>query len=288
MNILLTGGTGFIGSAILEQLVAGGHTVTALVRSDASAEKVAAQGATPVLGDLTDLGWLTEQLRQVDGAIHAAAAGNPEQDEAADRVVAQAVIAAFSGTDKPYVHTSGIWIWGNGDDLDEESPLDPPAQTAWRLPIERLILEADIAATVLAPGIVYGRGDGIPALITSGPRGASGAMSVIGTGEQHWTTVHVDDIASLYVAVLEQGSALGYLIGVNGKNPTVSELAETAAGDAAVVAEGVRASRARLGEKFADALMLDQQAAGERARSLGWEPTGPDLLEEFRTGGYAG
>ncbi len=276
MDILLTGGTGYIGSKILDRLVAAGHAVTALVRSESSAAKVTRAGAVAVQGDLGDLGWLRDQLRVADGAIHTAAAGDPAQDEATDQIVARAVVDAFGGTDKPYVHTSGVWIWGNGRDITENLPLNPPAQTAWRLPIEETLLASDVAVTVLAPGIVYGYGTGIPALITSGPRTESGALALIGSGDAHWTTVHVDDLAGLYVTVLERGSGVGYLLGVNGSNPTVRELAE-AWGDGAVEPENPAATRARLGTKFADALMLDQQSAGEKARSLGWAPRGPSL-----------
>lgn len=288
MHTLLTGGTGYVGRAILDQLVAAGHTVTALVRSEASAAKVAGAGAVPVVGDLSDLDWLTEQLRGVDGAIHTAAASDPETDERVDRVVARAVVTAFADTFRPYIHTSGIWVWGDGDDITEDDPFQAPAQTAWRQGVERIVLDSDIAATILVPGIVYGYGTGIPAMIRSAPRTASGALTMVGTGEQHWTTIHVDDLAALYLKVLEQGSGLGYLIGVNGDNPTVRELAEAAAGDSGVEPEGVEASRGRLGEKFADALMLDEQATGAKARSLGWAPTRPSILEELRTGSYAG
>lgn len=286
VNIVLTGGTGYIGSKILEQLVTRGDSVTALVRSDASAARVAQAGATPVQGDLRDLDWLTAQLDQADAAVHTAAASDPSEDAATDRVVAQAVTSAFGGTTKPYVHTSGIWIWGDGSDITENLPRNPPTQTAWRLPVEESLLSSDVAVTVLAPSIVYGYGTGIPALVTSGPRTGSGALALIGSGDQHWTTVHVDDLAGLYLAVLDAGSGLGYLMGVNGSNPTVRELGE-AWGDGQVEPEDPAATRARLGEGFADALMLDQQAAGDKARSLGWRPTRPTLVEEFRSGSYA-
>jgi nucleoside-diphosphate-sugar epimerase len=287
VNILLTGGTGYIGSKILDELTARGDTVTALVRSDASAARVAESGATPVQGDLRDLEWLTGQLERADAAVHTAAASDPSEDAVTDQVVAQAVVSTFGGTTKPYVHTSGIWIWGDGSDLTENLPRKPPAQTAWRLPIEETLLSSEVAVTVLAPGIVYGYGTGIPALVTSGPRTDSGALALIGSGDQHWTTVHVDDLARLYLRVLEEGSRLGYLLGVNGTNPTVRELSEAVAGDAGVEPGSVEEARTRLGDKFADALLLDQQASGAKARALGWQPTEPSLVEELRSGSYA-
>jgi nucleoside-diphosphate-sugar epimerase len=110
----------------------------------------------------------------------------------------------------------------------------------------------------------------------------------VGDGSQHWTTVHVDDLATLYRIVLERGEALGYLVGASGENPTVRELGEARAGDAGVVPESADASRERFGALFADALLLDQQASGARAKALGWTPKGPSLQDELRSGSYTG
>ena len=97
--------------------------------------------------------------------------------------------------------------------------------------------------------------------------------------------MHVDDLAELYVRVIERSAPVGRVLGLSGHNATVTELGEALA-DGPVAAEGVEASRARLGAPFADALMLDQQGRGEKARSLGWTPARPSLLEEIRAGAY--
>jgi len=94
--------------------------------------------------------------------------------------------------------------------------------------------------------------------------------------------VHVDDLAVLYRIVLERGEGLGYLIGASGANPTVRELGQALAGPGGFVAEGAEASRARLGAAYADALMLDQQATGAKARALGWTPVRRGLIEELQ------
>ncbi|QEO10509.1 NAD-dependent epimerase/dehydratase family protein [Protaetiibacter larvae] len=278
MSVVLTGGTGYIGSAVLRRLVARGHEVVAVVRSDAAAEAVRAAGAEPAAGELTDREWLGALLVDADAAIHLADLG-PEGDDA----VLDAVIAAFSGTDRPYLHTGGVWTWGAGDDIREDDPGDPPALTAWRLARHERVLSAPVAAAVISPGIVYGHGRGIPVGVIADARDSDGVVPLVGDGSQHWTTVHVDDLAELYVLALEQRAA-GEFIGVSGVNPTVRELAEAVAGpDGTVRAETVDASRARLGEGFADALLLDQQARGAKAREvLGWEPRRPSLLEELR------
>ncbi|RKS77457.1 nucleoside-diphosphate-sugar epimerase [Motilibacter peucedani] len=290
MKVLLTGGTGLVGRGVLKALVAHGHEVTALVRSDASAATVAQAGATPLLGDITDVAWLTGQLRQVDGAVHAATTG--EGDAVAfDRGVASAAAEAFAGTGKPYVHTGGAWVWGQGADVREDQPFDAPQITAWRADVEKVALTIDGArGTVVAPGIVYGYGTGIPQVLVQGPV-VDGALTLVGDGSQHWTTVHSDDLGELYVRVLEDGAAGDYYIGASGQNPTVRELGEAAARgrglSGAVVAEPVEASRERLGAAFADALLLDQQTSAAKSKALGWTPAGPSLVDELASGSYA-
>jgi nucleoside-diphosphate-sugar epimerase len=293
MDVLLTGGTGLVGAAVLRSLLTEGHTVTALVRSEASASAVAAAGANALLGDITDVDWLSEQLRSVDGAIHAASPGDATSADF-DAGVARAAVAAFTGTGRPYVHSSGIWIYGNGDAITERSPFDAPPLTAWRMSVEQIVLDATgMRGIVVAPGIVFGNGAGLPNLISQAPRTEDGALTLIGDGTQHWTTVHARDLADLYVKALEGAAHGSRYIGASGANPTVRELGEAAArakgGDGRVVAESVQESRARLGELLADALVLSQQATAAKARmDLGWEPNGPSLLSELQSGSYAG
>jgi nucleoside-diphosphate-sugar epimerase len=109
-----------------------------------------------------------------------------------------------------------------------------------------------------------------------------GRLTLIGSGEQHWTTVHVDDLADLYVRVLTQAPGGKAYIAASGDNPTVRELGEAIADT--VVPESDEATVARLGG-FGEALLLDQQASGQRARSeLGWQPSRPTLVELLAKG----
>jgi nucleoside-diphosphate-sugar epimerase len=274
MHVVLTGGTGYIGSAVLRRLREQGHEVTAVVRSHASAAAVREAGANPALGDLSDAGWLAALLADADGAIHTADLGGAGDDSVLD-----AVEAAFGGTTRPYVHTGGIWSWGSGDDITEESPLAPPALTSWREAREARVLASDVAAAVISPAVVYGHGRGIPVGVLAGNRDGDGVVTLVGSGEQHWTSVHVDDLAELYVLALEKG-ATGAFIGASGVNPTVRELGE-ALGE--VRPESAEASRERLGAGFADALLLDQQASGAKARTvLGWAPSRPSVVDDLR------
>jgi nucleoside-diphosphate-sugar epimerase len=290
MNVFLTGGTGFVGSAVLKALLSHGHQVTALARSDESAAALTAAGATALIGDITDIDWLSEQLVPTDAAIHTASPGGPDS-AAVDTAIATAVARAFAGSGKVYLHTGGIWVYGNNLDITEESPLDPPALTAWRADVEKIALEIDGArVAVIVPAVVYGEGKGIPSMISGAPRDESGALHLVGDGSQHWTTVHTDDLAELYVLALENPGAEGYIVAANGDQPTVRELtlaAAEAAGSGQVVAETEDDSRARFGAQFADALLLDQHSNAAKARSLGWEPKAISLAEDLRAGSYA-
>lgn len=284
MDIVVTGGTGYIGSALLKQLVAGGHAVTALVRSDEAAATVRKAGATPVVGDLFDAAWVAERFAPADAVVHTAATGDASTQRL-DRAVVAGAVQALAGTGKPYVHTSGIWVYGDNDDITEDAPFAPPALTAWRQEVEQGVLDADLTATIVAPGIVYGHGGGIPAgVFGPGARDDAGRLRLVGDGTQHWTTVHVEDVAALYRIVLERGERLEYVVAASGDSPTVRELAEAAAGAAGVAgvaAETVEESRERLGALFADALLLDQRTTAAKAKGLGWTPTERPLVEEL-------
>lgn len=282
MRIWLTGGTGYIGHAVLEQLRAHDHEVVALVRSHESAAQVGAAGATAVLGDLTDVAWTVAQLAEVDGAIHAASPGGPES-EAFDTAMARAAVRAFGGTRKPYVHTGGIWSYGSGVGITDDSPLARPALSQWRETAEAVVLDADLVAAVLVPGVVHGHDRGlVRELLVDAPRTAAGARTLIGDGSQHWVTVHVDDLAALYVQVLLSGQRLGRVIGAGPDAFTVRELAEAAGSPVAV--EPVETTRQRLGADYADALLLDQQVVPKKALALGWVPRRPSAVAELTAG----
>ena len=290
MTIFLTGGSGLIGSAVLAHLVAAGRDVRALARSDSSAAAVEQAGATAVRGEITDVDLLAREAAAADGMIHTAATSTAA-DADHDAALLDAVLAALAGSGKPYVHTSGVWIHGAGDAITEETPFAPPALTAWRLPLDARVRAAandGVRSVLIAPGIVYGRGGGLPNVIKDGPR-ADGALLYPGD-EQHWTTVHVDDLARLYVLAFDRATAGSYYLGVGGDNPLVEDLARSAshaAGlDGRVAAEPEDASRERLGP-ILDALVLDQQATGAHARSLGWKPRERTLVDELVIGSYA-
>jgi nucleoside-diphosphate-sugar epimerase len=291
MRVALTGATGFIGSHVLTELLKNGHEVTALVRDDDQAGIVAARGAVPAVVDLYDRPAVVSLLRSVDGTVHTASPGDATSANL-DSAVVDAVIDAFAGTGKPYVHVSGLWIYGTGSAITEESPFDPPALVSWKVPIERRVLDATgMRGVVIVSGVAYGDGGGgIPGLLLGSPRDAAGNLIMLGTGQQHWPTVHVADLAGAFRRVLENESARGYYVIDDGSNSTVAEI--TVAAAVAATAPGAvpgsdEEARARLGDYFAQVLLLDQATNATKARTeLEWSPSHPSLVEEFRRGSY--
>jgi nucleoside-diphosphate-sugar epimerase len=291
MNVVLTGATGFIGSHVLAELDKHGYEVTALVRDDIQAEAVAARGATPVVVDLYDRTAVAKLLGDADGAVHTASPGDATSADL-DFAVVDTVIDAFSSTGKPYLQISGLWIYGANPSITEASPVNAPAMVSWKEPIERRVLGAgDMRGVVIVSSVAYGDGGGgIPGLLLGSPRDDAGNLIMLGTGQQRWSTVHVADLADFFRRVLEDDSARGrYVIG-NGVNPTVAELTQAAAVAAAApgaVPGSDDEARARLGDYFAEVLLLDQGTDAARARAeLGWYPAHPSLSDEFRHGSY--
>jgi nucleoside-diphosphate-sugar epimerase len=206
--------------------------------------------------------------------------------------VVDAVTSAFDGTGKPYLQISGLWVYGTNTAISEASPLNAPALVSWKEPIESRVLGAKgMRGTVIVSGTAYGDGGGgLPGLLLGSPRDSAGNLIMPGTGQQHWSTVHVADLADFFRRVLEDDSASGrYVIG-NGVRSTVAELTNAAAvavGAAGAVPGSDDEARARLGDYFAEVLLLDQATDAAKARAdLGWRPSRPSLADDFREGSY--
>ncbi len=291
MKIALTGATGFVGSHILAELQSNGHQVMALVRDDAQAATVTARGATAAVVDLKDRPAVVEVLSTADGAIHTASPGDATSADL-NSAVADAAIEAFDGTGKPYVPISGAWDYGSNTSITEDSPFNAPALVAWKEPIERRVLGATgMRGAVIVSSTAYGDGGGgVVRLLLASPRDADGNLIMIGTGRQHWSDVHVADLAVVFRRVLENDTACGYYVIGNGLNNTLAELTEAAAvavGARGAVPGSEEEARARLGDYFAEVLLLDQAVTATRARTeLGWQPTRPGLVDELRNGSY--
>jgi NAD dependent epimerase/dehydratase family enzyme len=226
-----------------------------------------------------------------DGAIHTASPGDATSADL-DSAVVDAAIDAYAGTGKPYLEISGVWVYGANTSITEDSPFHAPALVAWKEPIERRMLGVkDMRGAVIVSGVAYGDGGGaIPGLLLGSPRDDQGNLIMLGTGQQHWPTVHVADLADVFRRVFEDDSARGYYVVGDGLNSTVTELTEAAAvaaGAPGAVPGSDEEARERLGDYFAEVLLLDQSTIAAKARTeLDWSPSHPGLVEEFRHGSY--
>jgi nucleoside-diphosphate-sugar epimerase len=228
MRVFLTGATGYIGSAVADSLRQGGHTLTGLARTNDAAARLTAAGIQPVAGDFADPSRVGSAAQNADGVISLATTYDPNVDGPA----IDAILEALAGSDKPFVYTSGIWSHGDtaGQVVDETSPPRPAALVAWRQAVEERVLagaQRGIRSVVIRPAIVYGRGAGIPAGFVDSAR-KEGAARFVGTGENRWPFVHVDDLADLYLLALERAPAGTLLIGVSGPSHPVRDVAAAA------------------------------------------------------------
>ncbi|ABB57190.1 NAD-dependent epimerase/dehydratase family protein [Synechococcus elongatus] len=294
MNILLTSATGYLGRAIAAAIQSKGHRVTALARSAATAQRLEAAGIQPCRGDLTDAVALQQAAAQADAVIHTAATNDAAMG-LVDRQAVKTLLAAIAGTQKPFLYTSGLWVMGNtgATVADETFPLNPPALVAWRPAVEALVLSAadqGVRSIVIRPALVYGRGGGLlPMLMQAGQ--SQGAVPVIGAGDNAWSFIHIDDLAALYVAAIEQAPARTLLIGASGESVSMQQVALTIA---KTLGLGDRLQHLTLEEAraiwgdLADALTLDQRVSGDRARQLlHWQPVAPGVFQELTQGSYA-
>ena len=293
MKVLVTGATGYIGSAVAEALQSSGHHVVGLARSDSAVSQLESHHIQAFRGDLRNSSSIANATQQVDAVIHAASTNDAEMPRA-ERMAVEAILDALSGTGKSFIYTTGIWLLGNtGNQMATEgSPLDPTPLIAWRSELEPLVLNAcshNIRTIVMRPALVYGRGGGIVAMMVQAGR-QYGVVQYVGMGENRWTLIHVDDLARCYVAALERAESGSLFIAADNQVMPLREIAQFVS-QAAGIPGRVQSwpldeARAAMGA-FADALALDQQASGAKAQQvLNWQPQSPSLIDELTGGSY--
>jgi nucleoside-diphosphate-sugar epimerase len=286
LGIFLTGATGYIGGAIADALIAAGHPVTGLARSEEAARKLSAKGIQVLSGDLKSPVALAQAAEESAGVIHA----GTTNDGQVDREAISLMCNALRGTRKPFIYTSGIWVLGDtgGKIADESWPVNPVALVAWRPGVEQMVIAAarlEVRSVVVRPGVVYGRGGGIAADFAK-PARAGGPARFVGSGENRWPVVHVDDLADLYLRAFREAVAGTLLHATDGSAYRVREIAAAAAGGK-TESWPLEDARKTLGA-YADALTLDQLVSSEKARTtLGWQPRAVSILEDLRHGSYA-
>lgn len=272
MRVFVTGATGYIGSHVARALYGAGHDILALAHHDDARESLAAAGYDTVPGDLTEPDGLAAAVAGVDGVVHMANTNDEDAGEVDDAAV-RAMVDALEGSGEPFVYTSGIWVLGETGEqaADERSPANPIDLVAWRGPLETwLVGAADrrVRTVIVRPGIVYGDGGGIPAMM------ANGELPIVGDGENRWPLVHVRGLARLYVNALEEAPAGSVLHGIS-ETVRQKDVGEHLGAERMPLEE----ARERMGG-FAEALALDQRIGAPRTRELlGWEPREPGILE---------
>ncbi|MFD8075927.1 NAD-dependent epimerase/dehydratase family protein [Streptomyces sp. NPDC059718] len=285
MKVFLTGGSGYIGRATIEALVRRGIQVAALARSEESVRVVRGLGAVPVPGALTETDVLRAAARAADGVIHMGQHYGPDTAEV-DRAAAEAL--QDGAGPRPYVHTGGVWVYGDTDGVaDEDAPLSPPRITAWRMENEKRVLAragTGERPVVVMPGLVHGRSGGLVEMFYAAPGRETGSVPCVGDGANHWSTVHVDDVAELYVLALNAAPGSVYA-GVGDLYPTQAEIAHAvsrAIGHPGSVRHVTEAEAEERMGPIAEAFALDQRLTGARARrELGWRPSRLDLAADL-------
>ncbi|MFD2420026.1 SDR family oxidoreductase [Amycolatopsis pigmentata] len=297
MHVFVTGGTGQTGPAVVSELVAAGHTVTGLARSDAAAAKLEALGATPHRGSLDDLDGLRRGAEAADGVLHMAYGGDfadPDGLARRDRAAIEALGQALAGSGKPFVSTSGTLVTRAGRVGSEREAPDPDSVAAFRIAGERACLafaDRGVRAGVvrLAP-TVHGPGDHgfIPALIAAARR--AGVSAYIGDGANRWPAVHRLDAARVFRLALEKAPAGSVLHGVGESAVTIRSIAERIARSLGIPTVSLTLEQAaeHLGNPFlARFFSLDVPVSSEHTQALlGWVPEHPTLLENLETGDY--
>jgi nucleoside-diphosphate-sugar epimerase len=295
MRALLTGVTGYIGSAVLEAFVRAGHSVTAIVRRSAAVEPLRARGITTMVAELGDPASYAEQARGFDAYVHAAFESSARGVDVDRAAVDTLLAAAGRSPGAVFVYTSGIWVLGpTTEPATEAAPVNPTPLVAFRQEHEQRVLQAGgdgVRTIVVRPGIVYGGSRGIISEMLK--EASNGLMRVIGNGENHWPLVYDHDLADLYLKLATTPDAHGIYHGSDESRQTVNEIVEAIANHVPsrpdVRYMPIAEARQKLGP-YADALALDQIVLSPRSRELGWTPSLPSfargvprLFEEWRS-----
>lgn len=290
MRILVTGGSGYIGNALVDTFCRAGHHVVATTRDVKKAWKIERFGARAVGWDIREYRTLAEEIRRTDALVHAAMEMGPDGGATDHTCVTFFLdeLAQSVGLGR-LIYTSGVWVLGNTKETtpkDNSSPDAPPAFLAWRPPVERMVLESagrGVTPLVIRPGVVYGGAGGLTGFLLSGGSPETG-ITVFGDGKNHWSPVHRDDLADLYLRAVERGPAGTILNGTDGSSPTAGEIAQSLSFAMGFGGKTTRISpedgRKKWGS-LVDGLLLDQRVPGDFSeRLMGWNPRHRSIVSE--------
>ena len=299
MKIFITGASGYIGGSVATVMRELGHEISGLARAEKRADQLRMVGITPVLGSLEDRSVLAEAAINADAVINCA--------DSDHRGAVEAMLKAMEDTDKPFLHTSGTSIVGYPDQgeasdriFDEEMPFTPSPGRIERVSINEEVVNAasrGIRTVVLCPSLIYGEGLGIskdsmqvPWLLTVARK--FGTAKHIGSGENIWSNVHIQDLTDLYCLALKEAPSGSFYFAENGENSMreVCESINTMMGvDSPPLSMTIDEASVEWGESPANHTMgSNSRVRGRRARlELGWNPKAVPLIDEIKFGCYS-
>jgi nucleoside-diphosphate-sugar epimerase len=303
MRIFVTGASGWIGSAVVPELLVAGHEVVGLARSEASAQRLEATGAIVQMGDVDDPDGLAKAAADADGVIHlafqheVAFGGNFAAAATADRRAVEAMGAALADSDRPFVLASGMIGLKAGGVATEEDGLVPSAEVRAN-PAGRRAATALLTLSLAGTGVrssvlrfpptVHGDGDhGFVATLVGIAR-QRGVAGYVGDGTNRWPAVHRSDAARLARLAVEAAPAGSVLHAVGDEGVAFRLMAEAMARHLDIPTASMSPDDAV--EQFAHLghfVSMDSPATAAMTRELlGWEPTGPSLLEDLEQDHY--
>ena len=298
LQIFLTGATGYIGGSVAARMVSAGHRVQGLVRSSRRAEEAIEKGIEPVIGTLDDDEILRSAVREASVVINTA-----DSDHLGS---VRSMMSALKGSNKLFIHTSGSSIVGTqagGERVesifDEKTPFTPSPGRVDRVRINELISASTIKGihtVIICPSLIYGLGRGvnlhsmhIPWLINVAEK--YGVAKHIGSGENLWSNVHIDDLVELYLRVIEKAPPGSFYFVESGENSMrqMCEAINRAMGNSETPQTmTIEEASKEWGDGPAKNTMgSNSRVRAVRARKeLFWAPTAPTLIEEIEHGCY--
>ncbi len=279
MRVFVTGGTGVIGSAVVCELIARGHRVLGLARSDAAAARLAARGAAVMAGDISAPDTWVTRLPDIDAVIHMACDFSSDMGPVEQRLLDALLPALATPPGRiRFVYTGGCWLFGPTGDVvaNESAALSPLPAFAWMLPhIERVLASRELHGIVIHPAMVYQPGGGVFRRFAAEAY-AGLTIRVVGGEDVRWPLVHSNDLAALYALALKGAPARSSYIGAAIEGYPIGRIARAFARRSGKPQDPVIVSAdaiaAELGE-WARGYALDQRLSGAKARhDLGWQP----------------
>lgn len=295
MRVFITGASGWIGSATTDELLAAGHEVVALARSDASAEKLEVKGAIVLRGDLDHLDTLRAGADTADATIHLANKhdfNNPAVSDKAERNAVQTLGDALAGSGRPLLLAAAIAGLARGRDATEKDPSqahgpDAPRGGAENLALEYVDRDVRVISARFAP-TVHGHGDhGFIASIVEAAR-RKGVSGYVGDGANRWSAVRRTDAARLIRMGLEEAPAGSILHAVHENGVPTRTIAEAIGAGLGIETASIAPDAAAKHFGWIGAFFSWEMAASSELTQalLGWTPSGPTLIEDLREGAY--